>query len=146
LPLQKLRAAVRAVLIREQVEAAKVEITLVDDETIAQLNSAYLGHEGPTDVLTFDLTERRPERRRRRTTVHRFLEGHIITSVETAVREAKRRGLPWPAELCLYLVHGVLHLVGYQDDTAESAKRMHVQEDEILRALGWGPVFAAEPR
>lgn len=49
------------------------------------------------------------------------------------------------AELALYVVHGVLHLAGYDDHSTADYQRMHAREDQILRRLGWGPVFARQP-
>jgi len=102
----------------------KVVVALVDDETIAELHERYLGVAGPTDVLSFP-------------------HGEIVVSGDTARREAKTRGIPPLRELVLYVVHGALHLAGYDDKTPKARKRMRAAERRILTELGYGDVFGA---
>lgn len=128
-----LSAAVRRTLHVHKVRRADIGVTLVDDREIARLNKAYLRHRGPTDVLTFDLSEDR-----------KTIEGDIVISVDTATREAANRQHPPSNELALYVVHGVLHLLGYDDSTTAGARRMHAREDAILIDLGIGPVYTAK--
>ena len=130
----RLAEAVCAALQRRQVARAQISVALVDDATIAELNQTHLQHEGPTDVLAFDL--RGPD--------EAPLEGEVVLSVETARREARRRGHSEEAELMLYVVHGALHLTGMDDHAPEDAQRMHHLENEVLTALGVGPVFQAD--
>ncbi len=72
---------------------------------------------------------------------HSHVEGEIIVSADTAAREAHGRGHSFEAELALYVVHGTLHLLGYDDHDQEAADRMHEIEDEILTKLGVGAVY-----
>lgn len=97
---------------------------------MALLNERHLGHHGSTDVLTFDLGDGGAD-----------IEGEIVISLDMARREAKRRGHSAQAEVALYAVHGVLHLLGYDDHDPRHAARMHRMEDEILQACGMGKVF-----
>jgi probable rRNA maturation factor len=76
----------------------------------------------------------------------RLVDGEIVVSVDTAKREATRRGLSVNAEIALYVVHGLLHLLGYDDNQESSAARMHELEEEILGEVGMGPVYRAEPK
>ena len=103
----------------------------ISDNSIAQLNRAHLGHRGPTDVLTFDLSDGAAQ-----------IDGQIAISLDTARKEAARRGHPISSEAALYAVHGVLHLLGYDDRSSSQAKQMHRAEDEILRSLGRKAVYA----
>ena len=105
-----------------------LSIAVVDDATIAELHWQYLRKRGATDVLSFDLSDgpRSP------------LEGQIVVSSETAKQQATRRDVPARSELMLYIVHGILHLLGYDDHEPDEAKRMHRQEDRVLEALGYG--------
>jgi probable rRNA maturation factor len=122
---------VSAALKAHHVARADVSVALVDDATIARLNEQHLGHEGPTDVITFDLSDDSEE----------GVEGEIVLSVDTARREAAGRGHSPAAEIALYVVHGTLHLLGYDDQLAADARDMHEREDAILSSLGIGPVY-----
>lgn len=131
-----LRAAIAEALRRHGVRAAVISIALVDDAKIARLNKDHLNHDRPTDVLTFDLRENVPD-----ADTHHTIEGEIVISAETAEREAQRRGHTAEAEAALYAVHGVLHLLGYDDHSESQAERMHESEDAILSAIDVGPVY-----
>jgi len=149
-----LRAAVESALRRHGCRSARVEVALVDDAAIARLAERYLGHEGPTDVLSFDLGEsdraapppssrREPAPSTRGTTPHApgRVDGQLIVSVDTARRQAAGRGHSLGAELALYCIHGTLHLLGCDDATPAEAERMHRMEDELLTELGLGVVY-----
>ena len=99
-----------------------VHLTFVDDVRIRRLNARYLGHHRPTDVLAFplDVPGASP------------LWGEIVISAETAGRQARRLGIPVGLELDLLVVHGLLHLAGYDDREAGEARLMHQREREIL--------------
>jgi len=129
-----LRRAIRAVLRRHTVVSARISVALVDDTVMARLNRDHLGHDGPTDVLSFDLRDEGDGKT--------AIDGEIVVSLDTAARQARQRGHTVEAELALYAVHGTLHLLGYDDRRKADAKRMHDMEDEILSSIGWGPIFA----
>lgn len=135
-PDDALVRAIEATLTRQAAPPARIHLALVTDERIAQLNETHLDHKGATDVLTFDLREK-PDGR---------IDAEIVASVETAQREASRRGHGLAAELALYAVHGTLHLLGFDDRVASQAKKMHEIEDEILTSLGLGRVYGAATR
>ena len=108
-----------------------VHLTLVDDREIRRLNRRYLGARRPTDVLAFNLElgagfpfleSSGPAR----------LLGEVIISAETAARQAARLRIPVALELDLLLVHGLLHLAGYDDHNPDEARVMHEREREIL--------------
>jgi len=132
-----LKKAIRAALRRHRVTVARLSIALVDDQLIARLNRKYLGHRGPTDVLSFDLRDRQAEKG--------TVEGELVISVDTAKQEAKRRGHSMGIELALYAVHGVLHLLEYDDVSRRSAMRMHRMEDAILTSAGIRAVGGIKP-
>jgi probable rRNA maturation factor len=111
-----------------------LEIALVGDTEMRRQHQRWKGADTTTDVLSFDLRDRR-----RAHTV----DGQLIVCTSVARRRARSRKTDWRGELLLYVVHGCLHLCGYRDDDAGAAADMHRKEDEILTALGWGPVFAA---
>lgn len=127
-----LENAVRQTLATHAITRSQVNITLVDDEEMAELNERHLNHTGPTDVLTFDLSENSKQ----------LIEGEIVVSVDTAARESADRKHSLSEELTLYVIHGTLHLLGYDDSTTRQAARMHRMEDEILTQLGLRPVYS----
>ena len=129
-----LTEALTATLRRHGAPRARLSLALVSDSQIADLNAKHLGHEGPTDVIAFDLRDE-PDGP---------LEGEIVLSVDTARREADARGHRVEAELALYAIHGLLHLLGYDDHGETDATRMHEMENEILSSLGVGPVFGTQ--
>lgn len=109
-----------------------LSIALVGDATMAKLHEQFLLIPGPTDVLTFELAH---DARGRCTA------GEVVCCVGHAARAAKRFGHPVRLELLLYAVHGLLHLLGHDDTTDASYRRMHAAEDRLLTKLGVGPVF-----
>jgi len=103
----------------------KVVVALVDDEKMAELHERFLGQSGPTDVLSFP-------------------HGEIVVSADTASREAKARDIPPLQELVLYVVHGALHLSGFDDRNPKARQRMRAEERRVLKELGYGDVFGAD--
>lgn len=132
-PDSKLRDAIVATLRHHQATTAQISVALVDDAGMAELNQTHLGHSGPTDVITFDLRDEKEGP----------VDGEIVISVDTAQREAGERGHGVDAELALYAVHGLLHLLGYDDRDEAQAARIHAMEDRILSSIGIGPVYGA---
>ncbi len=104
----------------------EVHVTVVDDRRIRALNARYLGHRRATDVLAFDLAGPGPGR----------LWGEVIVSAQTAARQARQLRVPLAAELDLLVVHGLLHLAGYDDHAPGHARRMHRRAREILTGCG----------
>jgi probable rRNA maturation factor len=121
----RLKGCARTVLTGEGIRESKISLAFVDDATIAGLNKRFLDHDGPTDVITFPLSGRGS----------RKLEGEVVIGVEVAVREATERGHDVNIELCLYVIHGVLHLCGYEDESGKGAAEMRRKEREYLRRL-----------
>ncbi|MFN2155377.1 MAG: rRNA maturation RNase YbeY [Anaerolineae bacterium] len=133
----QLEALIQAVCDRFGLAGATVSVGIVDDAEIAELNQKYLNHEGPTDCLSFDLSEDQAAGSR---------VFDLIVNGQMAVRQAAQRGHAPQAELALYVTHGLLHQLGYDDDTPEKARKMHQTEDEILQHLGYGLVYNDNPR
>jgi len=102
---------------RERTDLRKLSeifIWLVSDRRMALLHRKFLGQSGPTDVLTFQ-------------------HGEIFISVDTARRHARAFGNSLLRELKLYIVHGLLHLHGFDDQTPADARKMKTTEEKILR-------------
>ncbi len=109
---------------------AELSLLLADDKQIAELNSSWRRKNGPTNVLAFSLTEG-PD-----SAMALNMLGDIVISVEIAAREAEKAGLSLHSHLQELLVHGFLHLIGYDHETSGSeAVRMHNRERELLQEL-----------
>lgn len=109
---------------------AELSLLLADDKQIAELNSSWRRKNGPTNVLAFSLTEG-PD-----SAMALNMLGDIVISVETAAREAEKAELSLHSHLQELLVHGFLHLIGYDHETSGSeAVRMHNRERELLQEL-----------
>ena len=117
----------------EGVHRATISVALVDDAAIHALNRRFLDHDWPTDVITFPLSEGDEP----------VLAGELVVSAETAAATARAAGVaPWH-ELALYLVHGLLHLLGYDDSADDDRHAMRRREDEVLSRLGLTNTFPA---
>lgn len=125
LQVRKLKEIVRTILQNEDVASAEISIAIVDDPTMHALNRQYLNHDYPTDVLSFVLHS--DEER---------LEGEIIVSADTAASACAEYGWSAFEELSLYVIHGTLHLVGYDDHRPRDRKEMRAKETEYLAAAG----------
>src|SRR5260221_5335817 len=110
----RIRDIVRAVLAGEGVADAEISLAFVDNPTIHRLNQRYLQHDEPTDVLSFPLSEPSAQK----------LSGELVIGVEVARAQAEERGHDLQAELALYVIHGLLHLCGYDDKSANGASEM----------------------
>lgn len=106
---------------------AEVSIALLDDEEMDRLHRAHCGVAGTTDVLSYPDPDADPSQ---------GLVGDLAIGVEVAQREAAARARRIEAEILLYAAHGLLHLAGERDDTAESAAKMREAQDRVMRALG----------
>jgi probable rRNA maturation factor len=124
----RLIEGVRRVMQAAGVASGDISLTIVDNAQMHELNRRHLQHNYPTDVLSF-LLEHENDR----------LEGEIIVSADYAAEEAMKYGWPAADELLLYVVHGTLHLVGYDDTTPAAAAEMRRQEREILAWFGLSP-------
>ncbi len=122
----RMRETVRAVLDGEDVADAEISLAFVDNPTIHRLNQRYLQHDEPTDVLSFPLSEPNASR----------LAGELVIGVEVAAEQASNRGHDVQVELVLYVIHGLLHLCGYDDYDDEDREAMRQRERYYLQQLG----------
>ncbi|MBU0637488.1 MAG: rRNA maturation RNase YbeY [Planctomycetes bacterium] len=141
-----LERVARHVETAEGFSSGQLSIAVVGAAAMSTLHARFLHQAGPTDVLAFDLGTSHQRR---------HLDGEVILCADVARQQAARR-LPRAAkrtpatlrraaraELSLYLVHGLLHLAGYDDHAPAAYRRMHAREDVLLEELGLGAVFRA---
>jgi len=122
LPLLKKITA--AALEELKIEGVELGIILIGAREMALLHEEFLGHKGPTDVITFDY--KNSERR---------IHGEIVVCVEEAGRQSREFGTSRQSEIVRYIVHGILHLLGHDDLKPAARKRMKQAEGRILGKL-----------
>jgi probable rRNA maturation factor len=133
------RKAIRAAASMISTSRAELAIVLTDDSAIHALNREWRGHDAPTNVLSFPA----PRSRGRKGTPPGPL-GDIIIAFETTAREARTKDKPLKHHLSHLAVHGFLHLIGYDHETARDAKEMESIEIGILARLGVPNPYAVE--
>ena len=121
---KRIKKAILKVCSLEGKKSGEINICFVNDKKIRELNYRYLGKDYPTDVIAFDMSGKAAT-----------LQADIAISTDTAVSNAKAFDTTPAYELYLYLVHGLLHLLGYDDRSAKQRKLMEQRANSILRTL-----------
>lgn len=121
---ERIEIVLKQILLDAGYQSGRMEVVLVDDPTIHELNVQYLGHDYATDVLSFEMD---------RDEEAAMLEGNVIVSTDTAADRAAEFKTTPTEELFLYIVHGTLHLVGYDDHTPEDAPAMRDAEKKYTQ-------------
>lgn len=129
LPNKEIRATTGIILEALGYPEAQLSIMIVDDKQISELNENYLNHKGPTNVISFPMQEGdfagvTPD-----------LLGDVVISADTANREALVAGMDMELRLYQLLVHGILHLVGYDHVNSEEEAAVMERKSEELMAL-----------
>ena len=125
--LEKVRIVCERILADCGIRSGRMNVVLVDSETIHQYNRDFLQHDYPTDAISFPIEDRRNEG---------YLEGEILVCTEIARDRAEEFGWTAEEELLLYVVHGMLHLAGFDDVTPEQQTVMREKERSYLAMLG----------
>jgi len=107
-------------------KALQIDVHFVDQAEITRLNETFLRHKGATDVITFDYRE--PDS-------FAPICGEVFVCVEQAVAQARRFHTTWQSELARYIIHGVLHLAGFDDVRVIERRKMKREEDRLLRSV-----------
>lgn len=110
--------------------AAEISVAVVGDAAMRELNGRFTGRDTVTDVLAFPYE-----------VDGEVICGEVIVNAELAAREAAGRGHSVQDELMLYVAHGMLHLVGYDDHSAEDTDLMRARERAVLEAAGFQAAF-----
>lgn len=111
---------VNQVLNAEKMSAREVHIIFVDDQYLRQLHKEYLDDDTPTDVMSFNLSD--DDR----------VDGEIYISLDSAKRHSAEFDVSFDSEISRLIIHGLLHLKGYDDSTASERKEMRIREDYHL--------------
>ncbi len=122
---KKIAELARFVARKEGVRLGEIDVAVVGKKKIRSLNRQYLGRDNETDVISFDLSD----------TESGVVDGQIVVCGDLARRRAKRMKISIRRELLLYVVHGLLHIMDYDDTTAAAAEKMHARQERLLRAF-----------
>jgi probable rRNA maturation factor len=109
---------------------AELSLLLVDDRQIQKLNHRFLGRDKPTNVLAFSMREGEYS------SLHPHLLGDLVISIETAKRQSRQSGLNEMEMLTLLLIHGILHLLGYEHEgRKKEAREMAIKQKELFQQV-----------
>jgi len=126
LPVAVARRLVKFVAAAEGQTLGAIDVAVVDADEIAELNERYLRHAEPTDVLSFDLSEGPGP----------GISAQIVVCGDVAIIQGPAHGLGADEELKLYVIHGLLHLMGYDDTHPRAAAKMRARQEELLAEFG----------
>jgi probable rRNA maturation factor len=125
--IPRVRKAVNNILSYLHIEDSEISLLFVDDEGITDINYNYLNRNFATDVIAF------PMREGEYGDINPHILGDIVISVETTRRYGEQEGIPFNDELDYYIIHGLLHLLGYDHEGSETeSERMKQKEKEIF--------------
>jgi probable rRNA maturation factor len=129
--MKPLRAVAARILSALGCPTSELSIAIVGDRSMRILNREYLGKDRPTNVISFSMQEGEFG------AVNPELLGDVVISVDTAAREAEESGVTFWERLVFLLMHGMLHLTGYDHERSgeEEARRMEAKEQEIFAIL-----------
>ena len=149
--LRLLKKIANALLTELEIKKAEIGICLVAAPEMTRLNETFLKHRGSTDVIAFDYSDKtvgadirrlfnqKPASQKRRETPYvvsyKKIQGEIFMCVDEAVLQARKFGTSWQSEVVRYLVHGVLHLLGFDDSSAGARRKMKREENRRLREM-----------
>jgi probable rRNA maturation factor len=143
--LRLLKKITRELLAELELEKGEIGICLIAAPEMTRLNETYLKHGGSTDVIAFDyrenvgqassLSHSKIRKIRNRQDAGSTLKGEIFVCVDEAVLQARKFGTSWQSEVIRYLVHGVLHLLGFDDSSAGARRKMKREENRRLREM-----------
>lgn len=125
LNLELLRTVTAILAAKTSLNDAQLGVVLVNDSAMTRLNETFLNHAGSTDVITFNYAQDNG----------RCVEGEVFVCVNEAERQARRFKTTWQQELVRYILHGFLHLQGYDDVTTAQRVRMKTVENRLLREM-----------
>lgn len=126
LSLIGLKRIIRFVLKQEKISNAQLTFVLAPDHFLRRLNKKFTTRDMATDVLSFDLVS---------DIKNGVLSGDIVVSVDSAARVSKSLRIPFKEELTRYLIHGILHLTGYDDTTVYKKKKMWKRQEELTKEV-----------
>ncbi len=114
----------KLVIISEEKKTGDIQYIFCDDKHLLEINKTYLNHDTFTDIITFSTTDNKD-----------IISGEIYISIDRVNENSKTQIVPFNDELSRVIVHGILHLLGYNDHTDNEKKLMRSKEDYYLHLL-----------
>lgn len=130
---EKIREVVIHTCGKFNIDSAQVSVGIVDDEQISQVHDEFMQDPTTTDVISFDLSDEFEDEK----------TFEMIVNADMAMRQSQKRGHAFQSELILYVLHGLLHNIGFDDIEEKDFELMHKTEDEILQSLGYGVIYGS---
>jgi len=115
---------IKQVIDRLNKKPGNITYIFCSEDEILRINQSYLNHDYYTDIITFDYSEGNK------------ISGDLFISVETVKTNSEKFKTDYEEELRKVMIHGILHLCGYKDDTSENKKKMKQKEDEAIKDYG----------
>ena len=141
--LRLLKIIARELLAELELEKAEIGICFVAAPEMTRLNETFLKHKGSTDVIAFDYGDisnlggqrfvAAPKLRALTKQCPPGIHGEIFICVDEAILQARKFGTSWQSEVVRYIIHGVLHLAGFDDHHPKDTARMRSMEEKILK-------------
>lgn len=114
-----------------EIKSAAISVAFVTDEQISRVHKEFMNDDTTTDVISFNLSDDADQEQ----------TFEMVVNADMAARISDQQGTEFDAELLLYVLHGLLHNIGFDDLTETDYEQMHETENRILDALGYGRVF-----
>jgi len=128
LNIKKIRRVVQRILTSLGLHEVEISLLLVDDKQIRELNRRFLCRDKPTNVLAFSMKEGEFS------ALHPHLLGDLVISIETARRQSRQSGLNEMEMITLLVIHGILHLLGYEHEgRKKEAREMAAKQKELFQ-------------
>ena len=131
LDFDRFKTLIEQICLRFNAEQATISVAIVNDETIKKVNEKFLHTPDTTDVISFDLSDGNQNEK----------SYELVINAEQALRQAKKLNLSIETELALYITHGMLHNLGFNDANENQSKKMHDMENQILQQAGFGIIW-----
>jgi len=129
--VSKFEHLIRGICETFEIDNAAIDVSIVDDAGMIEVHREFLQNDHTTDVISFDLSDELEPGR----------TFQLVVNADMAARQAAQRGHSPEAELALYITHGMLHNLGFDDRDPKQARKMHETEDGLLQTFGFGVTY-----
>ncbi|MHC5118429.1 MAG: rRNA maturation RNase YbeY [Planctomycetota bacterium] len=132
--VSKFEHLIRGICEAFEIDHAAIDVSIVNDAGMIEVHREFLKKDNTTDVISFDLSDDLEPGR----------TFQLVVNADMAARQGRQRGHTTEAELALYITHGMLHNVGFDDIDEAQARKMHETEDMLLQRYGFGIIYYPE--